>query len=59
MRKDLEHLCKRGMSKGDLLAPYAMYGEDPIVLPSEPLGEDTFYSARTYAESIAAEICQQ
>jgi len=59
VRKDLEHLCKRGMSKEELLASYAMYGEDPIVLPSEPPGEDTFFSARTYAGSIAVEICRK
>jgi len=44
------------MTAAKLLVLFALYGEDPIILPNEP-GEHESFSARTYADSIAEEIC--
>lgn len=41
---------KPGIKADDLLGQYAIYGEDPIILPNEP-GEDKRFSAHTYAKS--------
>ena len=58
VKEFLDFNWKKGMKAADLLVLFALYGEDPIILPNEH-GEHESFSARTYAESIAAEICRK
>ena len=53
----LRHEYKRGMSEEELLVSFAFYGEDPIIIPSEPDKER--FSARDYAHEIAGKICSE
>src|SRR5215831_4443497 len=52
------HNWKSGVTAGDLLGQYALYGEDPIILPNEH-GEHPSFSARAYAGEIAETICKK
>jgi hypothetical protein len=52
------HHWKRGMTAESLLQGHAQYGEEPIILPSEP-GENICFSARTYANEIAETVCKK
>ena len=54
----LEHNWQRGMKPGILLAHYALYGEDPVILPADH-GEGEGFSAREYAVKIAGSICKR
>ncbi len=49
---------KKGKTAEDLLAEYAMFGEDPITLPIEHSDLPSF-SARTYAVEIHETICKK
>ena len=53
-----EHNWKSGVTADYLLGQYSLYGEDPIILPNEH-GEHESFSARTYANSSAVEICRK
>ena len=53
-----EHNCKSVVTAEYLLGQYYLYGEDPIILPNEH-GEHESFSARTYANSSAVEICRK
>lgn len=45
-----------GITPDELLAQYALYGDDPVILPNEP-GENKKFSASEYAEAIVKTIC--
>ena len=49
--------CKPGITAKDLMARYAMYGEDPVILPEEP-GKGDIFSPSEYAEEYVNEICK-
>ncbi len=49
--------CKPGRTAGDLMASFAMYGEDPVVIPGEPRKGEIF-SPRDYAEEYVKELCK-
>ena len=53
-----EHNWKIGVTPDYLIGQYSLYGEDPIILPNEP-GEFERFSARTYANISAEEICRK
>ena len=53
-----EENWKRGINPDDLIGQYSLYGEDPVILPNEP-GKQERFSARTYANTSAAEICRK
>jgi hypothetical protein len=42
----------------EFLVGFALYGEEPIILPNEP-GDHERFSARTYIESRVVEICNR
>jgi hypothetical protein len=46
---------KPGMTSGELLAQYALYGEDPFIVGAD---DKVPFSAREYACVKAEEICQ-
>ena len=46
---------KPGMTSGELLAQYSLYGEDPFIIGVD---EKVPFSARAYASVKAEEICQ-
>ena len=46
---------KSGMTIGELLAQYSLYGEDPFIIGAD---EGVPFSARNYASVKAEEICQ-
>jgi hypothetical protein len=52
------HNWEIGMDPEYLLGQYSLYGEDPIILPNE-LSENERFSARNYANIVAAEICRK
>mgnify|MGYP001185009316 CR=1 FL=1 len=54
----LEQNWQRGMKPGILLANYALFGEDPIILPNDQPNSKRF-SGSTYAEESAKLICQR
>ena len=54
----LKHNWKRGITPDQLMGLYCLYGEDPIILPNEH-GKHERFSARTYANKIAGEICRK
>ncbi len=49
--------CKPGLNANDLMASYAMYGEDPVVFPDEPRNGKRF-SPRDYAVEYVKELCK-
>ena len=49
--------CYSGRTAGDLMASFAMYGEEPVVFPDEPKNELRF-SPRDYAEVYVKELCK-
>lgn len=49
--------CKPGKTSGDLMASFAMYGEDPVVIPEEP-GKGEIFSPHEYAEEYVKELCK-
>lgn len=49
--------CKQGITADDLMASFAMYGEEPVVFPDEPKNGNRF-SSRNYAEEYVNEICK-
>ena len=49
--------CKFGTKADDLMGQFAMYGEEPVVFPSEPTDGKSF-SPRAFAEEYANEICK-
>jgi len=49
--------CYSGRTVGDLMASFAMYGEEPVVLPDEPPNGKNF-SPRNYAEEYVNQICK-
>ncbi|MES2598591.1 MAG: hypothetical protein V4662_24870 [Verrucomicrobiota bacterium] len=51
----LEEFMKPGISAGDLMAQYVMFGDDPWIKPT-PEGVERF-SARDYARRRCVEIC--
>lgn len=53
-----EHNWESGVTPESLIGQYCLYGEDPIILPSEP-GELERFSARTYAAKSAVAICRK
>ena len=53
-----EHNWKSGITPDDLIGQYGLYGEDPVILPDEH-GKLERFSARTYANISAAEICRK
>jgi hypothetical protein len=53
-----EHNWKSGISSDYLIGQYCLYGEDPIILPNE-YGKHESFSARTYANNNAEEICRK
>jgi hypothetical protein len=55
VESSLRHEYKPGMTKDDLITSYLFYGEDPIIVPSDPDKER--FSARDYVHEIAGEIC--
>ena len=57
VEESLRHEYKRGMSEQDLIVAYLFYGEDPIIVPSEPDKER--FSAHDYAHEIAGNICSE
>jgi len=44
------------MTPDELIAQFLQFGEDPIIVPHEHGNEESF-SARTYVQTRAAEIC--
>ena len=50
--------CKPGKTEGDLLASFALYGEEPVVLPEEP-GKGDVFSPSDYAEEYVNGICKK
>ena len=46
---------KPGMTSGELLAQYSLYGEDPFIIGVD---EGVPFSARAYASVKVEEICQ-
>ncbi len=54
----LEHNWKPGIMPHDLSALFALYGEDPIILPNELAPEQRF-SARTYVATIVTAFCEK
>jgi hypothetical protein len=46
---------KPGMTFGELITQYALYGEDPFIIGAD---ERVPFSARDYASVKAKEICQ-
>jgi hypothetical protein len=51
----LEEAIKPGISAGELMEQYVMFGDDPWIMPT-PEGVERF-SARAYARQRCAEIC--
>lgn len=49
--------CYSGRTVGDLMASFAMYGEEPVVFPDEPKNGIRF-SPHNYAEEYVNEICK-
>jgi len=49
---------RSGITSDDLIVQYYLYGEDPIILPNEH-GKHESFSAQTYADIIAEEICRK
>ena len=54
----LEHNWKRGKNPDILIAEYCMYGEDPVILPTENAAGRKF-SGRDYVNQIAETICRK
>ena len=52
----LRYNWKPGMTPDELIAQFLQFGEDPIIVPHEHGNEESF-SARTYVQTRAAEIC--
>jgi hypothetical protein len=52
----LVHNWTPGTKPDSLIVSFAFYGEDPIILP---VGYGESFSARTYVDTRAAEICKQ
>src|SRR6187549_1769278 len=51
----LRYNWKKGITPNELIVHFSFFGEDPIIVP-EREGQERF-SARTYVDSRAAEIC--
>ena len=49
--------CKSGLNANDLMASYAMYGENPIVVPEEP-GKGEVFSPHEYARDYVKKLCK-
>ena len=49
--------CHSGKTEGDLMASFAMYGEEPVVFPDEPKNGSRF-SPSDYAEEYVKELCK-
>ena len=49
--------CKPGITAEDLMASFAMYGEEPVVLPDKPKNGIRF-SPGDYAETYVKELCK-
>jgi len=58
VESSLRYEYKPGMTEDELLANFAMYGEDPIIVPTHPDRKEWF-SARDYAHKIAGKICTE
>jgi len=54
----LKHNWSRGKTASMLLVEYALYGEDPVILPAEnPAGNN--FNASDYAKDIVETICRK
>ncbi len=53
-----EHNLKSGISPDQLGVQYALFGDDPIILPNVH-GEHERFSAHTYANIREEEICRK
>lgn len=49
--------CHSNRTADDLMASFAMYGEEPVVFPDEPKNAVKF-SPREYAEEYVKELCK-
>jgi hypothetical protein len=49
---------RSGMTKEEILAAYAIYGEEPVIRSDESVDFEQF-SARDYAEEVAGEFCKK
>ena len=49
---------KPGSKPDDLIVSFALYGEDPVILPDQH-GVHESFSASTYVDTRAAEICRK
>jgi guanosine-3',5'-bis(diphosphate) 3'-pyrophosphohydrolase len=54
----LEHNWSRGETANILIAEYCLYGEDPVIIPTENQPSRKF-SGRDYANEIAETICMK
>jgi hypothetical protein len=57
VESSLRHEFKQGISEDELLAAFSFYGDDPIIVPSDPNRER--FSARDYAHEIAGKVCSE
>lgn len=55
--RDLEGRYQQGMKANELYKHYAMFGDDPYIVPVEPATESLGFSARQYARLRSQEIC--
>ena len=49
---------KPNMDPGELMGLYSMYGDDPVIIPNEPV-TNKWFSAATYARENYVDICQK
>lgn len=48
--------CQLGKTAGELMASFAMYGEEPVIIPDDP-GKREPFSARKYGEKYVKYLC--
>ena len=48
-----------GMSAGDLMASYCLFGEDPFIIDTESTSSKIHFSAREYARVQCEVVCRE
>lgn len=57
VEESLAHLREPGMTTDQLLAQFALFGDDPFIVGPSAEGSDSpLFSARDYARSIAGKV---
>lgn len=55
----MEWNWRENMRPNQLGALFGMFGEDPVIFPSEPGPGRERFSARTYADEAAQKVCEK